>query len=683
MDIESIIQCGLTQVIHRDIPEWYKGAEGQAEMEYMKDWDELIGLKTTYDVIMNYDVQPFYRYMVRYLLMQYQEEYAREGLMDSSMSRDEARRVVEKIYEDIRYKTKHSRERDLLFRLVREDFQGLEYTTGSGRNNKSWDDRQIKELLFGVNHPKDSVFLQFALGMNMGLEDVDIFLKKVLNRAGLSFWNLDDVLTYICICYVPEEKLRFCMKARKAYQEAEAVMPPILGGQEQDARTQVVEDFLSMSMNRILDRYGEEGFMNITDEFREFLSYYKFLLDTVDHDHSANQAFLKLWEEFKEAAAEDIDNWKDDGEDARNRAEGQIKVYYDAADYEIDLRKGMPLKGEGEDHTPSSFYVAEDTFGERKERVTVEIPVVCVREALFDEVRERYEGEVPKHSSFVSEDRSLSQIENISSFKINKSDLKKAHPHISGKVYALCSRVGRIIPAGTGFTYNDRIRYESTEDVDTSCYIQVKVVGEKDRIGGALKDSLRFIREIPGIKAIRHKRISLNAVIRGGALEYLYGRKSAGRAEDEKNYVRLKDRGWEEQNIHLKYLQESILKGKGLTNADLSQIKHGYRMVKREELMTVAFLVEMAKSQFSEFFYDDWEDFYQEYRDLKNEQDRKDYANDHLREVLANVNQILTANHFYPMYMANPYDRILAYLTTCEEPLSAYRNMWSLQPDQD
>ena len=77
------------------------------------------------------------------------------------------------------------------------------------------------------------------------------------------------------------------------------------------------------------------------------------------------------------------------------------------------------------------------------------------------------------------------------------------------------------------------------------------------------------------------------------------------------------------------------------------------------------------------------QDDYMEIRVKKSEESavRKELFEERYDEFLLRTNRDLKSCGFQGLYLVNPYDCLLAYLTTCAEPLTAFRNLWGAYLD--
>ena len=124
------------------------------------------------------------------------------------------------------------------------------------------------------------------------------------------------------------------------------------------------------------------------------------------------------------------------------------------------------------------------------------------------------------------------------------------------------------------------------------------------------------------------------------------------------------------------YLPE-ILDGTMFSATKLWQIEKQKEIeITRNDILTLSFLAQMAEIEFDQSEY-------MEIQANANEADaiRQELFEERYADFLIQTNRDLTACGFQGLYLADPYDCMLAYLTTCSEPLTAFRNLWAVYLD--
>ena len=173
------------------------------------------------------------------------------------------------------------------------------------------------------------------------------------------------------------------------------------------------------------------------------------------------------------------------------------------------------------------------------------------------------------------------------------------------------------------------------------------------------KNCVCSVEDFPGsdsITAIENDTISLprrNYLTEGELCSYLY------HPADKPNYwVSPEDEVLSPEEYAT--LLHPILTGARLTPTRLTVLHQQSReRATRKELLTAAFLCYAAQCQLGS-------------------NDAEFDALTQLTGMLQYVNEVLCSAGCHELYLPNPYDCLLSYLATCEEPLYAFKNIWGI-----
>ena len=674
------ITSGFTKEFSEHLPQWY----GQEELpRELGGWDELMEEPDTGRLLTRLRPIPFYRYILRYLIGMHGrdlEGFAAGNGLDVSGPRwqeEYARQTFREIQDNPKRKPFL---REVAVLLMR-DFASNgcapagkgDTVYGSLTEEVLWNLDAVRKTLSARTVP-ESKFFVLAVGLNMSLEDTELFLRKVLLRAGLDPRDPEELLLYLTLRYARENRRGFYGKARKALTAATAKKPETAGG-----GTMVCRD-LADRVAEELSRLGAEPDPEHPD-FRQFFGVYKGMLreEAALHRSGVNR-FLSLVSRFKDICGAEIADQSLSLYAQKEYAEGELEIFFTPGG-ELTIPRGTVFEGKarGRDH---ACQVLRDTEPELPRYGELVVPVTYVGQA---------DGTVPAHTAFACSVAGVVEAENHSKFKTNKGSTA-----ISGKLFLKC-QWGTCIPEGTLFSQGGQ-SYAATETVEArpSVRVPVRSLRSDEDIP---RDVLTGTRgQFPGkdaITGISHSKFLCNREEKAQEKKesqlkksrqpesdgcpdlrlcaYLYapaqGKNFCGSRAGGRNASTVL--GLESREAPMDYGRAlgEILEGTALTPTRFTLLRKQEGVtVKRHELLTMAFLVEMYNAEFV------W--------DLEEDEDQwAQSCWERISGVLQRVNEILREHSFHEVYLPNPYDCLLVYLFTCSEPLSAFRNLWGIYLD--
>ena len=131
-----------------------------------------------------------------------------------------------------------------------------------------------------------------------------------------------------------------------------------------------------------------------------------------------------------------------------------------------------------------------------------------------------------------------------------------------------------------------------------------------------------------------------------------------------------------EELIKFVRLLAPILEGKWLNSSRMTDISQGTRHVRRDELMTMAFL---DRAMYLEGGEEHGDVVKPKILNKQPEDEADDWSIEfELDSFINHMNSFLQQAGFDPLYCMNPYDVLLMYLSLLEKPYSAYRYIFSL-----
>lgn len=616
----------------------------------IKNWDMFYQMKDTTEFLQNLKCTAFYVYFVRYLMYQF------ENMIPQFQPED--------ILWEIQSEAQQTPGLNCLAACVAEECENNGYKKPSLKS--------IKKFIT-AEKVSEKGFFDFALKLNMSVEDVEELLKKALLREGLNIFDREEAILFIAFKYAKGNKKSFVEKALKMYDEAE---PKKLWNREEEFNTRIYKN----QMERLLDKIEEKMIVfddaeEVLEALQTVLAHMKYVVEKGQYKRTANQKFLSLYNEFEKLISADRDKViKPKNNSQMNEvrwAEGSVQIKYDC-EKGLDIPKGARLMKQVEE--PIYFEVLEEICEEPTPFFSVLVKVRCTEETeVLEEGKKSQEiGHAKNGTRFTSDLIYVRNAVNKSGFKANGKVGSKTY--IEGNLVLVCDAQqceinDTIIPQGTIFCANG-FTYITVEDVRVCPCVAVKV-------GGALEAKQNEIQcmegqeKYPQILGISHAKISykknkgpkrdvekkrLSHQASGALSEYLY-HTAGGSNINEGKLEHLDADG--SLRRKLTYILEDtdidcankLTKIKKAENAKLA--------VKRSEILTMAFLVEMAREQFVE---------------------KKHVIGDpeeRLAVRIQKINQILNECGFYGVYLANPYDSLLLYISTFRsEPIYVFRNLW-------
>ncbi len=675
------ITSGYTKEFSASLPQWYRQED---TADQIQGWDELMEQKDTYALLRRLQPVPFYRYILRYLIAAHCADLkraAKSGGIDPN-KRDWENAYAQAVFQEIEENPKRKPLLKAVAQLVMNDFAAngcspedkSDAVYGSLTEDTLWNLDAVRKTL-SARTIQDSKFFALALGLNMSLEDTELFLQKVLLRGALDLRLPEEMLLYLTLKHIPTGKREFYRSALEKFRTVKAKKP------RETAPTGTIY-YQSMAQTAVSTIEAKHiTFDGKSQEFLTFLAEYK-ALQAEEVQRSATRRFLSLVSRFKSLCAAEIADQSTAKFAEVEQAEGQLHITFQPG---TDLRipKGTVFTGKAKGK-PYECTATETVEAKLPPLAQVVIPVAY---------RGQGSGTVAAHTTFTCALEALQGIENHSKLKPNKATSK-----VTGKLFARCAW-GAHIPAGTVFTANGE-EYVSTEAVPVMPYalVPVQSVRENEDIPrDTITQPQTPFPTAENITAITHGKMTCHREDAIGEKKqkgqtapeqdicpdyrlcgYLYA------PAEGRNFFQShsKDRsaaallGLQEETGHsardLAQALGQILEGTALTPTRFTLLrKQAGTTVKRHEVLTLAFLIEMYRAEFR------WEK-----ADPEAEESWSESCWELISGVLQRVNEALRDCAFHEVYLPNPYDCLLVYLFTCCEPLSAFRNLWGIYLDE-
>lgn len=535
-----------------------------------------------------------------------------------------------------------------------------------------WNREELLRLVVKESISEDD-FFNLAVGMGMDVEDAREFLQKVLLRADFNPFVRKELIVYLCLI-LGQSKVSmssFVTNLDKKYKDAVE--------EHDSARMEVAG---TVNYRKWINQQIEDNIFNDNDDWLlSLFSEIKYEVKQNTHKRTANQKFLELYDELKELCQKDMTEWIAPKGDFI----GNMIVEYRLGE-ELRIPDGFCFSIPEPDKTNRKDYHVCRGCG-------VNIPASDIVPVNFEV---RCTGKPAENGFGTLFADSVKEIKPckapyLSNIRIDGEFEERVVPGFGrcavGRMLADCDlkQVGDlcdVMSEGTKFEAGG-YQFESLGDMNLRIQtIAIPVYGRKAAEPGEPHAEENMLGEIMDGSEKKKKRSEWKSVIRvksgvitnskvnrhglvGVLDQYLYNRANGNIVYglDESGIV------LDDMTVLNKLVR--ILEGTDIDfNNLVNRLKNVYRVdgaiVSRMDLMTVAFLVEMAKVQFI--------------NRSKRVADRETYA----KGVVDRVNAILNTSGYYGIYVMNPYDALLLYITCFEEePLNVFRNLWGIVQDRE
>ena len=648
------IRSGFTSEYISRLPQWIEAEQNSP----FYNWDSLIAQRQTGDLLRRIRPVPFYRYMVRYLVQRHPVE-CKALAQDLSISSNWEEALIAAVFSEIEAAPKRKPIQKALATLVMADFTANGCGAGEGfvqgnllDSAVRWDVLGLREVLFGSTISDERFFL-LALGMHMPYEDVELFLQKVLLRTGLDLWQPLETMLYLCIRHGSGCKLDLLRCLMSAYRAVKPNAAPMIAVSE----TATLHSLAQEAVEKVTGKHFVLD--GIKAEIITFLEEYAAILSTqVSYRRSSNRTFHALVEEFMALTKTDRALFTETmREPVSPYATGTVRLFYTPGAC-FTVPQGTVFAAQGKKEGMQGVLnctcvtTAAVSTPDVLPQQTVTMAVKCTTPVTSET------KEVPGKTLFRTDLPSLqgAAIHNYSKFKAAGKKFPDGKRYLTGKLTVTCAG-GTAIPKGTLF-FADGLFFESLAPVEGGAYIVLPVKCQAEDVY-IPKNKVSLASPAPDtwlFTGMENDTISLpvrSSLNEGELCSYLY------HPADKPNYwVMPGDEALPPEEYAA--LLHPILTGVRLTPTRLTVLHQQSReSASRKELLTAAFLCYCARCQLT-----DTEEAFDSLTQLTG--------------MLQSVNEVLRSAGYHELYLPNPYDCLLAYLATCEEPLYAFKNIWGI-----
>lgn len=474
--MEARIFSGETTIIESNEFEWQKNISSG---EYLDIESIAIGANNTISLRKKI---PFYKYMINFLLLSH---YHRLGIKPSNVGD-----ISSEIFSDIENNQKNEileKLVDLIVELFKERglspegkksevYGSLDYEIDK---RKIWKKTQIRKDLKARTITRDKMFI-YSFGLGMNLQELEVFLMKVLEETGLNIWDNKEAMIYIALNHFKDRALDFFIRANYLYENATAD-DLVVEKKDTNLNTTILQNSLDDYINENKDSQDldDKIILNI-------ISYHKDLVSE-NTNRTILSEFISRFYNLEESLSDEIEAFSNvkygnddgDGLNADYFSRGNISILY-KSDRDIEISNETPFVFESKESGEIKTYYPETSFILEKNPDGGE-KIVTVQSAYYN-----FKDEVPL----------LGTGEEYEDFAYRKGDIEEIYDVKQDSIYISEKKISSLL----SYLYNEDaliLRDDSTLPKD-----QVE----------ALDDLLKDTR-------IKHE--NLNAIIEKGKISQI------------------------------------------------------------------------------------------------------------------------------------------------------------------
>lgn len=306
---------------------------------------------------------PFYKYMVNFLLIKYEDRL--------DIEKDQLGDITAEIFESIENKEKNQNFEKLVDLVVNLFQEKNLYPHGSKSEvygsleadrdkRKIWKKTQIRKDLKASTISRDKMFI-YGFGLGMELAELEVFLMKVLEETGLNIWDEKEAMIYIALEHFPDNPVNFFIKVYDMYQNGDRESTPV-AKVDTNLNTAILQNSLDDYINeyRNRDQVDDDVILNI-------IAYHKDLVSE-NTNRTILKEFIETFKEVEENLSYEISafsnvkygNADDSAINADFFSKGNVKIFYKSDD-DIILKSDTPFifKSDKTGDT-KTYYLEED-----------------------------------------------------------------------------------------------------------------------------------------------------------------------------------------------------------------------------------------------------------------------------------------------------------------------------------
>lgn len=344
---------------------------------------------------------------------------------------------------------------------------------------KIWKKTQIRKDLKARTITRDKMFI-YSFGLGMNLQELEVFLMKVLEETGLNIWDNKEAMIYIALNHFKDRALDFFIRANYLYENATAD-DLVVEKKDTNLNTTILQNSLDDYINENKDSQDldDKIILNI-------ISYHKDLVSE-NTNRTILSEFISRFYDLEESLSDEIEAFSNvkygnddgDGLNADYFSRGNISILY-KSDRDIEISNETPFVFESKESGEIKTYYPETSFILEKNPDGGE-KIVTVQSAYYN-----FKDEVPL----------LGTGEEYEDFAYRKGDIEEIYDVKQDSIYISEKKISSLL----SYLYNEDaliLRDDSTLPKD-----QVE----------ALDDLLKDTR-------IKHE--NLNAIIEKGKISQI------------------------------------------------------------------------------------------------------------------------------------------------------------------
>ena len=429
--MENTIISGETSIIQTNEFEWQKNISSG---EYLDIESIEIGVNNTISLRKKI---PFYKYMINFLLLSH---YQRLGIKPSNVGD-----ISSEIFSNIENNQKNEILENLVDLIVElfkerglspegkksEVYGSLDYEIDK---RKIWKKTQIRKDLKARTITRDKMFI-YSFGLGMNLQELEVFLMKVLEETGLNIWDNKEAMIYIALNHFKDRSLDFFIRANYLYENASAD-DLVVEKKDTNLNTTILQNSLDdyINANKDSQDLDDKIILNI-------ISYHKDLVSE-NTNRTILSEFISRFYDLEEGLSDEIEAFSNvkygnddgDGLNADYFSRGNISIFY-KSDRDIEISNETPFVFESKESGETKTYYPETSFILEKNPKGGE-KIVTVQSAYYN-----FKDEVPL----------LGTGEEYEDFAYRKGDIEEIYDVKQDSIYISEKKISSLL----SYLYNE------------------------------------------------------------------------------------------------------------------------------------------------------------------------------------------------------------------------------------
>jgi hypothetical protein len=342
--MEGRIISGETAIIEINEFEWQKNISSGEYLDI-----ESIEIGTNNTISLRKKI-PFYKYIINYMLTSYSDRLGIEkedigeiaSNIFTSIQKGEKNAEFEKI---VNLVVELFREKNLYPHGSKSEVYGsLEYDKDK---RKVWKKTQIRKDFKASVISRDKMFI-YGFGLGIEIEELEVFLMKVLEETGLNIWDEKEAMIYIALAHFPKNSVNFFVRAMDLYNNEKKA-----NVKERKKETSLNTTILQNSLDDYINEYRN---MEQVDDsiILNIIAYHKDLV-LENTNRTILKEFISTFREVEKKLSDEISafsnvkygNSDDNTTNADYFSRGNVKIFYQSTDdIIIPVDTGFEFKSE-------------------------------------------------------------------------------------------------------------------------------------------------------------------------------------------------------------------------------------------------------------------------------------------------------------------------------------------------